>query len=478
MNEEEAFLRALAADHRDSVTRSVYADWLEERGDPRAEYLRKEIEVAGVALDGSRWPEVAGWLRDHVAAHDPAWVAAACPRYDVWLEGYSHVKKIATIKAIRDLTGMGLAEAKNFSESLPRLVASGVVFQAALVAAGKFYFAGRMLPQHADIGCYGAEPGVAIWPSDASASADAWPVAFTPQWPHRTSLGDALPGKEEELRRKAREVFGPDIDAMRDFENDFPAWMNRRFRKHEEAHEFLRPFVGLARMEVRDAPLPDDAERQLPLDLWQNRPPLARPAISTAAPCQEGTPVRDEARLRAIDTEAGFIRHLRDDPLNNPLRFSFVTWLMHRDAQAAEYLRRQAHLAMPEQWNSIRQEAAAWLDRHEGEYPPEWEAACCPRLEVWLLGYHASKKIDAIRAIREFSAVSLVEARNASEALPVRVYAGAVYHAARRLARHLDAVCGSDEPGPWIGQRPVAELRLCASVPVGGWPEPWPQAGS
>jgi uncharacterized protein (TIGR02996 family) len=48
MNDQDAFLRAIGATSNDSGLRLVYADWLEERGDPvsacRAEYLRVECE--------------------------------------------------------------------------------------------------------------------------------------------------------------------------------------------------------------------------------------------------------------------------------------------------------------------------------------------------------------------------------------------------------------------------------------------------
>ena len=40
MNEEVAFLDGIKANPQDLVLRSVYADWLEERGDARSEYLR------------------------------------------------------------------------------------------------------------------------------------------------------------------------------------------------------------------------------------------------------------------------------------------------------------------------------------------------------------------------------------------------------------------------------------------------------
>ncbi len=40
MNEEAGFIAALLAEPNDRTTLLVYADWLDERNDPRAEYLR------------------------------------------------------------------------------------------------------------------------------------------------------------------------------------------------------------------------------------------------------------------------------------------------------------------------------------------------------------------------------------------------------------------------------------------------------
>jgi uncharacterized protein (TIGR02996 family) len=72
--EEEAFLRAIAAAPADDAPRLVYADWLDEHGDPRAEFLRAEVAFAatrGAAdspvrlleqrtkFDPSWWPRVA-----------------------------------------------------------------------------------------------------------------------------------------------------------------------------------------------------------------------------------------------------------------------------------------------------------------------------------------------------------------------------------------------------------------------------------
>ena len=42
---EPALLRALEAAPHDDLTRSAYADWLEERGDARAEFLRLQLAL-------------------------------------------------------------------------------------------------------------------------------------------------------------------------------------------------------------------------------------------------------------------------------------------------------------------------------------------------------------------------------------------------------------------------------------------------
>jgi uncharacterized protein (TIGR02996 family) len=46
MGEEAAFVQAIVSDPSDLALRLVYADWLEERGDPRGEYLRLACALA------------------------------------------------------------------------------------------------------------------------------------------------------------------------------------------------------------------------------------------------------------------------------------------------------------------------------------------------------------------------------------------------------------------------------------------------
>jgi uncharacterized protein (TIGR02996 family) len=46
MRGEEPFIQAILASPSDEAPRLIYADWLEERGDPRGEYLRTRIALA------------------------------------------------------------------------------------------------------------------------------------------------------------------------------------------------------------------------------------------------------------------------------------------------------------------------------------------------------------------------------------------------------------------------------------------------
>jgi uncharacterized protein (TIGR02996 family) len=51
MREEDAFLKAIQANPADDLSRLVYADWLEERGDARSEFLRVHVALRSLPPD-------------------------------------------------------------------------------------------------------------------------------------------------------------------------------------------------------------------------------------------------------------------------------------------------------------------------------------------------------------------------------------------------------------------------------------------
>jgi uncharacterized protein (TIGR02996 family) len=66
MGDEAGFLEAIREDPNDDGARLVYADWLDEQGDSRGEYLRLEHQLAQTA---QRLAQLQSQL-------EPAWLAA------------------------------------------------------------------------------------------------------------------------------------------------------------------------------------------------------------------------------------------------------------------------------------------------------------------------------------------------------------------------------------------------------------------
>src|SRR5262245_52813485 len=58
--EEESFLRTIRCEPHDDAPRLVFADWLEEHGEPeRAEYIRLQCALANLAADDPQRPDLA-----------------------------------------------------------------------------------------------------------------------------------------------------------------------------------------------------------------------------------------------------------------------------------------------------------------------------------------------------------------------------------------------------------------------------------
>jgi uncharacterized protein (TIGR02996 family) len=74
--EEIDFLREIEGSPAEETARLIYADWLEERGDPRAEYLRLECELHQLAVGSPRFRELTTELRDLRDGFDPHWLVA------------------------------------------------------------------------------------------------------------------------------------------------------------------------------------------------------------------------------------------------------------------------------------------------------------------------------------------------------------------------------------------------------------------
>ena len=75
MSEEEGFIRTILAAPRDVSVMLIYADWLEDRGDSRCEYLRLLAICKGLPEDDPKAEEVGERLQELQNHLDLQWVA-------------------------------------------------------------------------------------------------------------------------------------------------------------------------------------------------------------------------------------------------------------------------------------------------------------------------------------------------------------------------------------------------------------------
>ncbi len=74
--EEAAFLRGILADPGDEGLRLVFADWLEEQGDPLGEWIRLQCAVAQLPANDPRCRELNRRLHALWDTHGSSWKAS------------------------------------------------------------------------------------------------------------------------------------------------------------------------------------------------------------------------------------------------------------------------------------------------------------------------------------------------------------------------------------------------------------------
>src|SRR5262245_56355938 len=84
MTEEQAFVQAIADNPADDVPRLIFADWLEERGDVRADFIRVQCTLADLDPADPRWPELSRRQRELLKLHGPGWTAPLRGWVDEW----------------------------------------------------------------------------------------------------------------------------------------------------------------------------------------------------------------------------------------------------------------------------------------------------------------------------------------------------------------------------------------------------------
>jgi uncharacterized protein (TIGR02996 family) len=106
---EDAFLRSIREKPHDEAPRLVYADWLDECGDPRSEFLRLEIQVR---QSSQRLEEIRGSL-------DQNWVTAVEPQFRVILVACQPEGVFEAVLILRAITDLGIADSQGVIAAAP-----------------------------------------------------------------------------------------------------------------------------------------------------------------------------------------------------------------------------------------------------------------------------------------------------------------------------------------------------------------------
>jgi uncharacterized protein (TIGR02996 family) len=75
LSDERALIESILCRPNDSIAWLVYADWLEERGDARSEFIRTVIALSGTEMDAEAKSRLETRIRERRAEVDPRWLA-------------------------------------------------------------------------------------------------------------------------------------------------------------------------------------------------------------------------------------------------------------------------------------------------------------------------------------------------------------------------------------------------------------------
>jgi uncharacterized protein (TIGR02996 family) len=245
MTHDEAFLADILAHPDDDTPRLVYADWLEEQDDPRGRYLRAEVELARLNEGDLRYAELESELQQLREGIEPEWLAAAGKRYDVLLHGYRPHSKIAVIKVIRELTGCGLKEAKDHSESVPPVCVLRAVSRAEAERGREqlSYWNGDKVAE-VEVRVSGSRP------ADRPA-----PGEWRPEARYRLAIRSCPAGNEEALALALREISGLGLPEAKELCERLPVVLPGQWPCEQARSAFAR-LGALAEVGVQQLPDP------------------------------------------------------------------------------------------------------------------------------------------------------------------------------------------------------------------------------
>jgi len=242
MSAEQGFLEQLAAQPGDDVTRLVYADWLDEQGDPRSQFLRTEHELAYLGETDARADSLKRKLNEQMRSLSWDWLNIAGKRWDVWLMSVPGRYSYEVLRTLREFLETGPTQGGEIIESAPiRLVLSCLRIEAEMVW--------KILTE---IGSRNTgEVRVAIRLAEEPTRS----AMFEPPPTYRMMVVEIYPGMRERLLDILRTQFNWMITYPTRLT---PPFAVDRYPTEKAAWNVAQRFAGVARVEM----VPDTADRR------------------------------------------------------------------------------------------------------------------------------------------------------------------------------------------------------------------------
>lgn len=141
MSDEEAFLNAIRASPDDDAPRLVYADWLDEHGQPeKAGYLRTEAAL-GAQGHGDGCTKIPFEILDEMRKGlDAGWVDAAGKRYNVVLQSCRQDSRTDVARSLARLVASEIRSARRIVDSVPCVVIEALPYSRAQTAVVALQF--------------------------------------------------------------------------------------------------------------------------------------------------------------------------------------------------------------------------------------------------------------------------------------------------------------------------------------------------
>ncbi|WP_088256217.1 ribosomal protein L7/L12 [Fimbriiglobus ruber] len=139
-SEEEGFLKAIRSNPADDLGRLVYTDWLEERGDDRARYLRLLVSTATRLRENQSCLRAVTRLYKLSETLNAEWREAVGKRYDLVLDSVRPDSVDITIDAVRGITGLGLDASRRLVRGTPSVIRKSLFLEDAYRLKGRLEF--------------------------------------------------------------------------------------------------------------------------------------------------------------------------------------------------------------------------------------------------------------------------------------------------------------------------------------------------